>query len=43
LLRQPLGDAAFVAAWNDAREHWEAEDAIRSARALPQATQTVAA
>jgi len=43
LLRQPLGDVAFVAAWNDARDHWEAEDAIRSARALPQATQTVAA
>ena len=43
LLRQPLGDVAFVAAWNDARDHWEAEDAIRSARALPQATQAVTA
>jgi tetratricopeptide (TPR) repeat protein len=35
-LRKPLGDEGFVAAWNEAWDQWESEDAIRSALALPQ-------
>jgi len=34
-LRRPLGDERFVAAWNEAWDQWETEDAIRGARALP--------
>ena len=36
-LREPLGDERFSALWNEAWDHWETEDAIRSARALPEA------
>jgi len=35
-LREPLGDEGFVAAWNQAWDQWETEDAVRSARELPQ-------
>jgi hypothetical protein len=34
-LRQSLGDEGFVAAWNEAWERWETEDAINAALALP--------
>ena len=34
-LRDALGDEGFVAAWNEAWDRWETEDAIRSARGLP--------
>ena len=34
-LRDSLGDEGFVAAWNEAWDRWETEDAIRSARGLP--------
>ena len=40
-LRQALGDERFVAAWNEAWDQWETEDAIRSARALPSACDPV--
>jgi len=30
-LREPLGDERFVAAWNEAWDRWEVEDAIRTA------------
>jgi tetratricopeptide (TPR) repeat protein len=42
-LRQPLRDEVFVAAWNEAWDQWETEDAIRSARDLPQALETASA
>jgi hypothetical protein len=34
-LRQVLGDGGFVAAWNEAWERWETEDAIKAALSLP--------
>lgn len=42
-LRHPLGDERFVAAWNEAWDQWETEDAIRSARALPHSLEEAAA
>lgn len=36
-LRAPLGDENFVAAWNEAWDQWEIEDAIRASLALPEA------
>jgi predicted ATPase/class 3 adenylate cyclase len=35
LLREALGDEGFVAAWNAAWDHWETDDAIKAALALP--------
>ncbi len=34
-LRATLPDETFVAVWNEAREHWEIEDAVRAALASP--------
>jgi predicted ATPase/class 3 adenylate cyclase len=34
-LKHPMGDERFVAAWNEAWDQWETEDAIRCARSLP--------
>jgi predicted ATPase/class 3 adenylate cyclase len=36
-LRVPLGDDRFVAAWNEAWDRWETEDAVRSALQLADA------
>ncbi len=38
-LRAPLGDESFVAAWNDAWDQWEIDDAIRASLTLPEALQ----
>ena len=42
-LRKPLGDERFVAAWNEAWDQWETEDAIRSACQLPIALEAATA
>jgi hypothetical protein len=39
VLREPLGDEGFVAAWNVAWDQWETGDAISCALTLPLATQ----